>query len=111
VKRIGYLGDSGDRPSSSLLGCTLWIRAFIIKYKLGGNKCLLPLISPKEASSIFGLSKIVLKICLQFLAIAHLIIDLTKKDAFHWSTKEQQAFVRLGEATTSTLVLTTPHFT
>ena len=31
VKRIGYLGDSGDHPSSSLLGCTLWIRAFIIQ--------------------------------------------------------------------------------
>jgi hypothetical protein len=41
VKRIGYLGDSGDHPSSSLLGCALWIRAFIIKYNLGGNRLTL----------------------------------------------------------------------
>jgi hypothetical protein len=35
--RICYLGDSVDRHSSSLLGCALWIRDFIIKYNLGGK--------------------------------------------------------------------------
>jgi hypothetical protein len=38
VKRIGYLGDSRDHPSNSLSDCTLGIKDFIIKYKLGGNK-------------------------------------------------------------------------
>jgi hypothetical protein len=37
VKRIGCLGNNGDRPSSSLLGCALWTRDFIIKYNLGGD--------------------------------------------------------------------------
>jgi hypothetical protein len=35
VKRIGYLGDNHH---TSLLGCILWIRTFIINYKLDGNK-------------------------------------------------------------------------
>jgi hypothetical protein len=38
VKRIGFLGDNGDHPSSPLVDCALGIRAFIIEYNLGGNK-------------------------------------------------------------------------
>jgi len=38
------------------------------------------------------------------------LIDLLKKDAFHWSTKSQQAFDLLKTTLTHALVLALPNF-
>jgi len=42
--------------------------------------------------------------------LAALLIDLLNKDAFHWSTKSQQAFDSLKTTLTHTPVLALPNF-
>lgn len=42
--------------------------------------------------------------------IARPLTDLTKKDAFHWSEKAQEAFENLKHALTTTLVLQLSNF-
>jgi hypothetical protein len=67
VKRIGYLGDSGVCPSSSLLGCALLFRVFIIKYNLGGYTIISPL-----AKTAFLLSLSMIKHTQSFLLLPQL---------------------------------------
>ena len=66
--------------------------------------------SIKQLRVFLGLASYYRKFIKNFAMLATSLTDLLKKDAFHWSTKSQQAFDSLKTTLTHAPVLTLPNF-